>query len=196
VWALSDRRSRAARFTALHVLVSLAACILQWSGHNVGGNAEFDLLIALGIGTGVAFADIGKTWLARRTRVTFARDVMIVILLVRLIATERQDSALVLLSDQFRSSIHATERNVRHEAAHVAAMPGDVSCDFKLICRIAGKRFVVDEFKTEELVKTGKATDADIAAMLAERGITRFVSSPDSAINADTSILHWMADPR
>jgi hypothetical protein len=196
VWALSDRRSRAAHFTALHVLVSLAACILQWSGHNVGGNAEFDLLIALGIGTGVAFADIGKTWLASRTSVASARDVMIVILLVRLIATDRQETALILLSDHFRSSLHAAERNVRNEATRVAAMPGDVGCDNKLICRIAGKRFVVDEFKMEELVKTGKATDADIATMLAERGITPFVSAPDSSINADTSIRHWMAHPR
>jgi len=57
-WAWSARTSAAARFTVLHVAIGLATCLLQWSGHGVGRNAEFDLVIALGIGIGVAFERI------------------------------------------------------------------------------------------------------------------------------------------
>jgi hypothetical protein len=56
-----------------------------------------------------------------------------------------------LLSPEFRNSIYASERNVLSEARIVAAMPGDAACFTKLVCRLAGKRFALDEFKTDEL---------------------------------------------
>jgi hypothetical protein len=95
----------------------------------------------------------------------------------------------VLLSPQFRSVLPAAQQTVRDEAAQVAAMPGDVFCRNKVVCRAAGKPFVVDEFKMEELVATGKATDADIAALLKDRHIGIFVSDPRTmASSVDTSL--------
>jgi hypothetical protein len=100
-WALCDRQSKAARFTALHIGLGLFACILQWFGHGVSGNAEFDLILALGIGTGVAFTRIETSWLARRIGPERCRDLMIAALLIRLIASDRQETALLLFSEKF-----------------------------------------------------------------------------------------------
>jgi hypothetical protein len=191
-WALSDRRSVAARFTALHIAVGLLACILQWFGHAVGGNAEFDFILALGIGVGVTFARIERGWLAQHFGAARARDAMILALVIRLLVSDRQETALLLASESFRASVAAGERNVVGEVAEVAAIPGDVSCRLKLVCRLAGKRFVLDEFKTEELVATGSATKADIAAILTRRGITRFAGLTPTGGNADTSVIRWL----
>jgi hypothetical protein len=188
-WAFSDRQTKAAKFTALHIACGLSACILQWFGHGVSGNAEFDLNLALGIGVGVAFTRIESSWLAQSIGVRRSRDVMIAALLLRLIVSDRQETALLVLSDEFRSSIYANQRFVQSEAAHVAAMSGEVACFNKVVCRLAGKPFVADEFKLEELVATGKATTAEIESMLAARHISSFADTGPAG--ADTSISRW-----
>jgi hypothetical protein len=100
----------------------------------------------------------------------------------------------VLFRPQFRSLLRAGQQTVRDEAAQVAAIQGDVFCHNKVVCRAAGKPFVVDEFKMEELVATGKATDADIAALLKQRHINVFVSDPKTmASSVDTSVSRmWL----
>lgn len=187
-WAASDRKSNAAKFTALHIGCGLFACILQWFGHGVSGNAEFDLILALGIGVGVAFTRIETSWLANRIGARCSRDAMIAALLIRLIASDRQETALLILSSDFRSSFYANQRNVLNESAQVAAMSGDVVCTNKVVCRLAGKPFVADEFKLEELVATGNATTADVASMLEARQISSFANIPGGA---DTSFSRW-----
>jgi hypothetical protein len=155
----------------------------------VGRNAEFDLILALGIGIGVAFERIETSLLAQQIGIGRSRDLLLVLLVLRLVVSDRQGSALVLLSPQFRSVLQAAQQTVRDEAEQVTAMPGDVFCRNKVVCRAAGKPFVVDEFKMEELVATGKATDADIAALLKERDINVFVSDPKTMPSSvDTSL--------
>ena len=78
-------------------------------------------------------------------------------------------------------------------APQLRAIPGDVACTVKVVCRLAGKTFVVDEFKTEEMVATGSASESDIAAMLKSRHITPFVSAMPAAAHIDESIMRWLA---
>ena len=177
-WAIADRKSLAARFTALHIGLGLFACILQWFGHGVYGNAEFDLIFALAIGIGVTFNRIEASWLAKRIGAGACRDAVVIALLLRLLLTHRPETALLLVSPEFRNSIYASERNVLSEARIVATIPGDAACFTKLVCRLAGKRFAVDEFKTDELVATGKATPAEVAALLDANGITWVPEDP------------------
>jgi hypothetical protein len=191
-WASCNRTSKAAQFTALHIGLGLFACILQWFGHSVSGNAEFDLTLALGIGTGVAFTRIEASWLAKRIGADRCRDLMVVALLIRLIAADRQETALLFLSGDFRSSLYVNQSNLLREAAQVRIIPGDVACATKLVCRTAGKPFVVDEFKMEELVAAGKATPDDIAAMLASRQITPFSDVGPTDAQANTSFSSWV----
>ena len=134
-WAIDNRQSDAARFTALHVGAALVACLLQWFGHGVGLNAEFDLILALAIGIGVVFTRIELTRVARRIGAHWARDLMIAVLLLRLVVSDRQETALLILSSEFRSSLYARERATLADAALVAAMPGDVACEVKVVCR-------------------------------------------------------------
>lgn len=190
-WAAVDRRAPQARFTALHIALALATCIGQWTGHGVFGNAEFDLIFALGIGMGVAFNRMDESWVARRIGVNRCRDVMVIALLLRLVLADRQETALLILSPDFRQSVYATERNALSRAKAVAAMPGDVACLTKLICRQAGKPFVVDEFKTDEMVVTGRATPDDIKVLLAANQIRWIPLIPETSFSASTSISKW-----
>lgn len=193
-WAVDNRTSNAAKVTALLVGFGLSACILQWFGHGVSGNAEFDLFLALGIGVGVAFTRIETTWVAKRIGARRSRDAIIAALLIRLVASDRQETALLILSSDFRSSVYENQRNVLSEAAQVAAMSGDVACANKVACRLAGKPFVADEFKLEELVLTGKATEAEVVSMLDARQISLF--SDSAAAGADVSLSRWWRSNR
>jgi hypothetical protein len=190
-WAFDNRQSEAARFTALHIGSALIACILQWFGHGVGLNAEFDLILALGIGIGVVFTGIETTWLAKRIGAHWTRDLMIAVLLLRLVVSDRQETALLILSSEFRSSPYMRERATLTDAALVAAMPGDVACEIKVVCRYAKKPFVVDEFKMEELVATGSATLEQVASMLRTRQIRVFTATPATVGGDDPSIINW-----
>lgn len=53
----------------------------------------------------------------------------------------------------------------------------------------AGKPFVADEFKLEELALTGKGKEADVASMLDARRISSFANT--GLAGADASLLHW-----
>lgn len=190
-WAIFDPRSMPARFTALYISIGLAACITQWLGHGIFGNAEFDLIFALAIGLGVAFNRMQASYVARRIGPDRCRDAMVAALLLRLILSDRQEAALVALSPEFRDSLYASERNVLSEANTVAAIPGNVACTVKLVCRQAGKPFVVDEFKTDEMVATGKFAPADIAALLSARHISVHPKTQPTGPEQDRSFLRW-----
>ncbi len=173
IWAWFDRRSDAARFTALHAAVALASCLAQWLGDGVFGNAEFDLTIALAIGTGAALARVAASPVGRWIGLNRSRVMVVVALSLRLVLSGRQESAQVLFDPEFRARYAAAADAMTAAAVSISKIPGPVYCQQNnLICRAAGKAFVVDDFKTDQLLATGKATDADISAMLQSRGIT------------------------
>jgi hypothetical protein len=74
----------------------------------------------------------------------------------------------------------------------VAAVPGDAACFIKLVCRQAGKPFAVDEFRTDELVATGKATPADIAALLDAKRIRWIPKTVPKGAEANTSFMRGL----
>jgi hypothetical protein len=186
IWAIwaSTNRATAARFTMLHVPISLLACIFQWLGDAIFGNAEFDLILALGIAVGVTFECIQSSAFARRFGENVARATVIAVLAIRLIASDRQEPIKVLFNPDFRSQLHAGERAVRTDADRVAAMPGNVYCTNKIVCRLAGKPFVVDDFKVEQMVATRAITQLQLDHVLASREILTFKSGAavDNAI--------------
>jgi hypothetical protein len=187
-WALGNRRSKAARFTSIHVATGLGACILQWFGEGVSGNAEFDLLLALGIATGVTFALIERSWLARYLSANYLRDTMVATLLLRLIASDRQETALLFLSPNFKSSFYEGEQEVTKEVAEITSMRGRVFCSNKIVCRLAGKPFVVDDFKIEEMISTGINTEAQMSKLLKLRRIVFFRNADATRASPNTSI--------
>jgi hypothetical protein len=187
-WAATSG-SIAARFTRLHVPIGLFACILQWFGDAVFGNAEFDLILAVGIAVGVTFEEIKSSVLAQRFGVNGAQATMVAIIAVRLIATDRQEPALILTDPHFRSQLYAGERSVRAEADRLASVPAGVFCTNKVVCRLAGKPFVVDDFKVEQMVATRAITKTQLDDLLKRLNIVSIKSdvlttgSPDGSLS-------------
>lgn len=191
-WAWTDRATDAAKFTALHIGAGLFGCLLQWFGHGVAGNAEFDLLFGLGIGVGAALARADGSPLSRRLGADGVRGLVIVALLLRLFASDRQETALLFLSDDFRGAFAATESNVLRQASEAAAMPGPVACATKLICRTAGKPFVVDEFKVEELLLTGTLRPDELARAMQGAGIVEFKENAPAVASPHPGLFRWL----
>jgi len=163
IWAAADRGPTAS-FTAVLIAWGLFSCLLQWLGHGVFGNAAFDLLLAAGIGIGVALVG---------TPSGVRRDIVIALLALRLVASGRQESAEVLFKPEFRQAIQAQAQAREAMSARIAAIPGPVFCiKDNLLCRAAGKAFVVDDFVTDEMVATGRYTQAEVDRIIRERGIT------------------------
>jgi hypothetical protein len=71
---------------------------------------------------------------------------------------------------------------VRDDAARVAAIPGPVACDFKVVCRLAGKPFVFDDFRAEMLVATGASGGLDVEGLIRAHGQTHFPGDPRDGI--------------
>ena len=172
IWAWSERQHWLARLTALQVGLALFSYLVQWSGEAVVDNAQSDLVVAVAIGLGIAYDRIGAIGLAARYGVTRARTAMIAILVVRLVATGRIEPALILFDDQYRASFFAHTAIARHEALRIADISGAAGCDNKVVCRMAGKPFVLDDFKAEQLVATGMLGWDELAQLLRRRGIT------------------------
>lgn len=172
IWAIWAWYSRD-RFTTLYVTISFASCLLQWLGDGVFGNAAFDLMIALAVGVGCAYAQISVSPIAARLGANRTRALLVGLLVLRLVASGRQESAAVMFNSQFRADYASAAEAIKAAAVRVSKIPGAVYCvQNNLVCRAAGKVFVVDDFKTDQLLATGQATEADIDLMLRSRGIT------------------------
>jgi hypothetical protein len=192
IYAWSDRTSRVARFTVLYVAIALALYLLQWTGEAILDSAQFDLVIATGVGLGVAYDRAWTGAFARRYGLEAARAVIVVILLVRLVATTHIESFLLIASPAYRAEVAAHAQAARTEIKTVAAIQGPVGCDFKVICRFAGKPFVYDDFRTEMLVsisaakaaadKTGATRAVTEADLIREHGLTFYKNRPESGI--------------
>jgi hypothetical protein len=173
IWVVAEPKSRAARFTMIHIGVSFVAFVLQWSGEAILDNAQFDLVIATAIGIGLAFDRAGATAFGKRYGEMPARAVITLVLVARLLATLRIESALVLFDPSYRAQYYANAEAARQDAARIAAIPGLVACDFKVICRIAGKPFSYDDFRAEMLVASGASGGRDVEGLIRAHGLTR-----------------------
>jgi hypothetical protein len=184
IWVAAEPKSRAARFTMLFVAVSFTAFVVQWSGEAVLDNAQFDLVIATAVGLGLAFDRAGKTALGRRHGETAARAVVVVVVAARLVATLRIEPALVLFDPDYRAQYFANAQVVREEAARIAKIPGPVACDFKVVCRLAGKPFSYDDFRAEMVVATGASGGLDEQGLMRAHGLTYVRNDPRAGIEA------------
>ena len=146
--------------------------MLQWSGEAILDNAQFDLVIATAIGLGLAFDRAGQTAFGRRYGETAARAVITLVVAARLVATLRIEPALVLFDPGYRAQYYANADAARQDAARIARIPGPVACDFKVVCRLAGKPFSYDDFRAEMLVASGASHGLDEKGLMRAHGLT------------------------
>ena len=182
IWVATDWNNRAARFTTLFVVVAFAVYLLQWSGETIRDNAQFDLVIATAIGLGLAFDRAGATAFGRRHGEAAARVGIILVVAVRLVATLRIEPALALFDPDYRAQYFANAQVVREEAARIAKIPGPVACDYKVVCRLAGKPFSYDDFRAEMLVATGASGGLDEQGLMRAHGLTYVHNDPRGGI--------------
>ena len=192
IYAWSDRTSRVARFTMLYVVIALALYLVQWTGEAILDSAQFDLIIATAAGLGIAYDRAWTGAFARRYGLEAARSVIVVILLVRLVATTHIESFMLIASPAYRAEVAAHAQEAREEIKAVAAINGPVACDFKVTCRFAGKPFSYDDFRTEMLVsisaakaaadKTGATRAVTEADLIRQHGLTHYKNKPESGI--------------
>jgi len=177
IWVAAEPKSRAARFTALFVAIAFVAYVIQWSGEAILDNAQFDLVIATALGLGLAFDRVGKTAFGQRHGETAARSVVVLVVAVRLVATLR-------IEPDYRAQYFANAQVVREEAARIAKIAGPVACDFKVVCRLAGKPFSYDDFRAEMLVATCASGGVDERALMSAHGLTHITNDPRDSIES------------
>src|SRR5262249_21659835 len=147
-------------------------------------NAQFDLVIATAVGLGLAFDRAAATPFGSRYGETAARAVITLVVVARLLATLRIEPALVLFDPDYRGQYFANAEVVRDEAARIAKIPGPVACDFKVVCRLAGKPFSYDDFRAEMLVATGASRGLDEQGLMRAHGLTYVHNDPRCGIEA------------
>jgi hypothetical protein len=184
IWIAAEPSRNAARFTLLFIGVAFAAYLAQWGGEAILDNAQFDLVIATAVGLGLAFDRAGKTGFGRRHGATAARAVVVLVVAARLLATLRIEPALVLFDPAYRAQYFENAEAVRAEAARIARIPGPVACDYKVVCRLAGKPFAYDDFRAEMLVMTGASHGLDVEGLIRAHGLTRVHNDPRGGIEA------------
>ena len=182
IWAWSERKTYAARFTGLYIGIAFAAFLAQWTGEDILDNAQFDLVIATAIGLGMAFERAGASAFARRFGAATARVTIVLVLALRLVATLRIEPFLVLFDPAYRAEFYANAQAARVDAQRVAAVPGPVACDYKVICRMAGKPFVYDDFRVDMLIASGAARGLDAEGLVRQHGITYVHNDPRDGI--------------
>ena len=182
LWVAAEPKSLAARFTMLFVAVAFVAYLVQWSGEAILDNAQFDLVIATAVAVGLAFDRAGMTLFGRRYGETAAQAVVVLVLAARLVATLRIEPALVLFDASYRAQYYANAAAVYEEAAQIAKIPGPVACDFKVVCRLAGKPFSYDDFRAEMLVATGASGGLDEQGLMRAHGLTYVRNDPRGGI--------------
>jgi hypothetical protein len=141
-------------------------------------------VIATAVGLGLAFDGAGATAFGRRHGETAARAVVVLVVAARLVATLRIEPPLVLFDAGYRAQYFANAEAVRQEAARIAKIPGPVACDYKVVCRLAGKPFSYDDFRAEMLVGTGASHDLDVEGLIRAHGLRRVHNDPRGGIEA------------
>src|ERR1043165_2676254 len=155
IWAWSERDSRPAQFTAWLIGAGLIMYMVQKAGSGVDENAQFELIFATAIGIGLAYDRLPNDPLRTGWSANAIRALVLGVLIARLLLSTRLEFAVVLFSPQYRAMAAEHAAVARAEAARVAAIPGPVACSNLVICRAAGKPFVVDPFKVDMMLATG-----------------------------------------
>jgi hypothetical protein len=167
VWAWSSARSPAKRFTIIYLGVAFLIFAITSTGDGVGDNSQFEFVAAAAISLGLAFDGAGAFLMQFHMARTHA--VLLALLIIRLLASERMEPYLVLGSSDYRMLFPAAVGVMEREIARIKAIPGPVDCTVPTVCRRAGKTFVVDIFAITNRIKTGRMTEVQFAAQLQAR---------------------------
>lgn len=150
------------------IAIAFGSYFIQKGGAGVDINAEFDLVIAVAIGVGLAFTQVSLWPMARRIRPEHAQAILLVALCARLLASKQLQPVRLIFDSNFRKQIVTRERAMTDSVKQVRRMPGDVTCGRDMLVSYrAGKPFVVDTFNAQQRILAGALPKDAISARVA-----------------------------
>ena len=180
IWASHERRTKAARFTALLIAIAFVLCLVQKSGRRpVDRSVE-----SCRMGIGIAYDGLLRDPLRSGWSAQVITAVVLGILIVRLLISSRLEFAYVLFTPQYRALAAEHAAVTRAEAARTAAIPGPVACSNLVVCRMAGKPFVYDHFWITQLVETGRMTWQQVEQLARRNAIVKDNTDPRANITS------------
>jgi len=171
VWACYDWKSKAARFTAIFIAVSLLSYCVQKLGKAIGSNAQFELVAATAVALGMAFSRASVLPMALPWGAQANRLMISAIVIARLVLTTDVEPYLILASPDYRRQFYASTLVAKSEIERIRNNPGPVYCSIMTICRQAGKPYVYDAFAIEQRLALGRLAPSEASAKIAAQGI-------------------------
>jgi len=162
------------------IAIALGSNFLQKSGAGVDINAQFDLVIAVAMGLGLAFTQISLWPLARPLRPDQAQAILLLAVCVRLLASKQLQSVRLVFDRSFKNEIAMREQAMTDSVERVRRITGDVMCPARtlLVGYRAGKPFVVDAFNAEQRILAGVLPKDAITARVAAGTLTIVTVDP------------------
>jgi hypothetical protein len=169
--AWARRRDPNVRLCSCLIAIALGSYFLQKGGAGVTINAQFDLVIAVAIGLGIAYIQISLWPVARPLSRGQAQVILLLVLCGRLLASKQLQPLRLIVDRSFINEIAMRERAMTDSVERVRSIQGDVLCP-ALVSYRAGKPFVVDKFNTEQRIKAGALPENAITARVAAGTLT------------------------
>jgi Dolichyl-phosphate-mannose-protein mannosyltransferase len=169
--AWARRRDDSVQLCSCFIGIALASDFLQKTGAGVYINAQFDLIITVAMGFGLAFTQISLWPIARSLRSGQAQAILLLVVCVRLLVSKQLQPVRLVFDRSFINEIAMRERAMSDSVERVRRIPGDVLCG-ALVSYRAGKPFVVDEFNVEQRILAGQLSKDAITARVAAGTLT------------------------
>jgi hypothetical protein len=155
------------------IAIALGSYLLQKSGAGVDINAQFDLVIAVAIGLGLAFTQVSLWPVAHRLGPIQVQAVVLLAVCVRLLASKQLQPVRLVFDSSFRNEIAVRERAMNDSVERVRRIPGDVTCGRDMLVSYrAGKPFVVDAFNAQQRILAGALPKDVISARVTAGTLT------------------------
>ena len=172
--AWAGPRDASVRLCSCLIAIALGSYFLQKSGSGVDINAQFDLVIAVAMGVGLAFTQISLWPLARRLRRDQAQAILLLAVCARLLASKQLQPVRMVFDHSFKSEIAMREEAMTDSVERVRRITGDVMCPARtlLVGYRAGKPFAVDAFNAQQRILAGALPKDAITARVAAGTLT------------------------
>jgi hypothetical protein len=159
------------------IAIALAAFFLQRTGEGVWTSAQFDLVIAVAIGLGLAYTQVPLWPLARRFPPAAAQAILLLVICARLLVPKELEPIRMLVDRRFKKEIAMREQAMADSVDCVRKTPGDVLCPMLISFR-AGKPFAVDNFNVKQRMLAGALPKDAVTARIAAGTLTIVKTDP------------------
>ena len=155
------------------IAIALGSYLVQKTGAGVDINAQFDLVIAVAIGLGLAYTQIPTWAVARRFLPAQTQTLLLIAVCARLLASKQLQPLRLMFDHSFMNEISVREQAMADSIERVRRIPGDVTCGRNMLVSYrAGKPFAVDTFNAEQRILAGALPRNAITARVAAGTLT------------------------